>query len=159
MSSARLALIALLTLAGCTREEYRNADLQLDILDIQPAYAERIRVCVEGVRSRTMGAGGGRYALPGLPPDRLAEVTVDVLVEIGTDTQDDTGLDALVTVASTGRVSLSADEPWRQVELEHFADGADAAQDCSECPEPCRTNTNAAPTEEDSWLLATRFLD
>ena len=159
MSTTRLTLIALLVTTGCTREAYRNADLQLDILAGQPDYADRIRICVEGVRTRTLGAGGGRYAVPGLPVGPEASVTVDVLVESLEATSDDSGLELLVTVASTGRVNLTEQEPWLQAELEHFVDSAQAAQTCDDCPEPCSTSTNAAEITEESWLLAARFLE
>ena len=81
MSSARRLLPAVLVLTGCAREEYRNADLQIDILAAQPGHADRIRICVDGVRTRTVGAGGGRYAVPGLKVDSAVTVSVDVLVE------------------------------------------------------------------------------
>jgi len=153
------AFAALLVLTACTRETYRNADLQLDILAPQPAFADRVRVCVEGVRTRTVGAGDGRYAVPGLPSGVPAEITVQVLVEADAGEMDDTGTEALIAVASTGRVSLTEQDPWLEVELEHFAHSDTEAQACDSCPEPCRTTTTATPEDDDSWLLATRFLD
>ena len=159
MNSQGLALIALLVHAGCAREEYRNADLQLDIRAIQPAIADRVRLCVEGVRTRTVGAGGGRYAVTGLPMGQPAVVAVDVLVEAQGGTTDDRGLEELITVASTGWVSMSASQTWLEAELELYAESEQAAQDCADCPQPCTTSTNAAETEEESWLLAARFLD
>ena len=60
-------------------------------------------------------------------------------------------------MASTGWVSLSGSQPWLQAELEVFADSDAAAQACVDCPQPCRTDSNAAETEEESWLLAARF--
>jgi hypothetical protein len=148
----------ILLLFGCAREEYRNADLQLDILAPQPAWADRVRVCVEGVRARTFGAGAGRYAVPGLPVGELAEVTVQVIVE-AQDPAGETGLEQLIAAGSTARVSLSESTPWLETELELYAHSAQEALDCTGCPEPCHTDTQAAESEEESWLLATRFQD
>lgn len=150
------ALPLALLLTHCAREEYRNADLQLDIDAPLPAVADRVRICSEGVRSRTMGAGGERYALPGLPMDQPAEVVVDVLAEIDDAGQDDTGGDALISVARTVRVTLGASEPYLHTTLETFATTDEEIETCEACLEPCRTST-AAPTEEDSWLLTVRF--
>jgi hypothetical protein len=148
-------LIVAVLLCACAREEYRNADLQLDILAPLPAHADRIRICVEGVRSRTMGAGGARYALPGLPEGSPAAVQVDALVEL--DGGSDSGLVELITVARSVQVTLSNEEPWLETELEVFAHSLEQAQACQGCPAPCGTTTTAAETEEESWLLTARF--
>lgn len=155
LRSGPLLLIALLLLSSCTREEYRNADLQLDILGALPAHADRVRICVEDLRSRTVGAGGDRYAVPGLPSGEPATVVVDALVE-GAGAED-SGLVELITVARSAQVTLSADVPWLETELEVFADSTEQAQACVDCPTACGTTATAAETEEESWLLTVRF--
>ncbi len=149
----QLALLAL-PLVGCTREAYRNADLQLDILAGLPEGAEQVRICAEGLRSRTVGAGGERYALPGLPLGEPAAVTVDLLVALE---DADTGGDGLVTIARSVPVEFSEQQPYLVTELEQYADSAEQAQACASCPTPCETATSAAENQEESWLLAVRF--
>ncbi len=148
-----------LLLFGCTREEYRNADLQLDILAPQPSWADRVRICAEGVLTRTMGAGDGSYALPGLPADRPVTVAVQLLVDPLGEGTDDTGHDGPLLAGSTAWVGLSGDTPWLEADLELFAHSAQAARDCVECPPPCQTENYPAASEEESWLLVTRFQD
>jgi hypothetical protein len=155
--SLRPALLlpaALLLLGACTREQYRNADLQLDILGALPSHADRVRICVEDLRSRTVGAGGDRYAVPGLPVGEPATVIVDALVE---REGGDSGLLDLITVARSTQVTFTGDDPWLETELEVFADDAEQAWACNGCPTPCGVTATAAETEEESWLLTVRF--
>jgi hypothetical protein len=143
--------------SGCTREEYRNADLQLDILAPLPEHADQLRICVEGSRSRTVGAGGSRYALPGLPAGEPAEVVVDVLVERDGASAADTGQGMLSSIARSLRVTLSPDAPYGSTSLEIFAHSEEDIASCDACLEPCRGGATAAQDQEETWLLTARF--
>lgn len=59
----------LLLLAGCAGLEYTPGDWEVDVVAALPAEAEMLRICVEGVGVTTVGAGNGRAAVRGLPPD------------------------------------------------------------------------------------------
>ncbi len=138
---------------GCpTAEEWRNADLQLDVRADLPEDAARVRICVAGTGSRTQGAGPDAYAVPGIPTDRPAVVTVDVLAPSGD--AEDTGSGEDRVLARAGPIALDAATPWREAPLEVFgeADGA-----CPACPEACAPTGAFAPAEAASWLLAVRF--
>ncbi len=156
LASGAIAVLGLVS--ACSHEDYRNADLQLDILAPLPSAAERVRICVEGARSRTAGAGGERYALPGLTVGQDAPVTVDVLV-VDPATQDDTALVSLITIARSRAVTLTSDQPYLSTELDVYADSADDAMACSDCPQACGTVIDAADPEDESWLLTARFQD
>jgi len=152
---------AVLAATGCpAAEEWRNADLQVDVRADLPDGAARVRICVDGAGSRTQGAGPVAYAVPGVPMDGPAVVTADVLaVRTGTGPWDeDTGGAGYQVMARGGPVTLDAATPWAEVALEAFvAEGADPEADCPECPAPCTTSGAFADDEEDSWLLAVRF--
>lgn len=143
-------------LAACTREEWRNADLQLEVPSPLPAQADQVRLCVDGVRHRTVGAGGERYALPGLPASQDALVTVDVLVAPADAESADTGSAEALCVARAGPVTLGAARPWAEAELAVFTEGGDD-ESCPACPEPCTSLAAGENAEEDTWLLAVRF--
>ncbi|MCK6502733.1 hypothetical protein L6R53_04935, partial [Myxococcota bacterium] len=70
---------ALLLLPACEVEEWRNADLQLEVTGAQIDSETIIRVCVDGVGSRDHALGAGRVAYPGLPAAGALTVTVDAL--------------------------------------------------------------------------------
>lgn len=65
---ARLLPLCLLVACGDT-QEYTAGDWQVDIVSAVPADAETVRVCIEGVGVNTVGAGNGRVAVRGLPPE------------------------------------------------------------------------------------------
>ncbi len=140
-------------LAACTAEEYRNADLQLDILAALPSAGEQVRICVEGVGSHSVGAGGDRYGFAGVPISEQVQVTADVLVQEG----DDSGLPTMLAIARATDVALSAEFPYREVELEIFS--SDGALPCASCPVACDPEGSIAGEEEESWLLAVRFME
>jgi len=145
----------LLWASACGRETYRNADLQLDILAPLPAAADQVRGCIGAVGARTVGAGGPLYAIPGLPAQQAAAVTVDVLVP--RDDATDSAEWGVITIARSAQVTLDADTPFRETELEVFAASAEQAQLCDDCPEPCTTSGSFGDEEEETWLLAVRF--
>ena len=119
-------------LLGCAANPQREADLQLE-LGTQPEGAAQVRICVEGVGERTLGARGtGLYALPGLPAGAPVDVKVDVL-------------DAEQGLLAQGIA----------VELDGWAQGA--LVDCTiEACTPCAAEGGFSIGEED-WLLVVRF--
>ena len=130
--AAGFRAIAAGLLLGCAVNPERAADLQLE-LGPQPEGAAQVRICVEGVGERTVGARGtGLYALPGLPVDAPVDVQVDVL-------DDEEGL--LVQGGA--------------MELDGWAQGA--LVDCTiEACTPCAAEGGFSKGEED-WLLVVRF--
>ena len=153
MRRALLTVCALAGLVGCEAEEYRNADLQLDIQAALPSAAEQVRICVEGVGSHSAGAGGDRYGFAGIPRTEAIQVTADVLVEQG----DDSGQPTMMAIARATDVALSAESPYRVVELEVFS--SEGAASCASCPVGCDPEGSIAGEEEESWLLAVRFME
>ena len=131
MAAGFKAVVAGLVL-GCASNPQREADLQLE-LGPQPVGAAQVRICVEGVGERTMGARGtGLYALPGLPADAPVDVQVDVL-------------DAEEELLVQGGA----------MELDGWAQGA--LVDCTiEACTPCAAEGGFSTGEED-WLLVVRF--
>lgn len=138
---------------ACGREEWRNADLQLDIDAPVPTGTGEVRVCVQGQGIRTVGAAGDLYAVPGLVAGGDVSVTVDALSLSGEG--------AGVVLGRCGPVDLGPGTPWRR---EPWMTWGDSTQDTSDtgalvpAPEPCTASGSFAPDEEDSWLLAVRFL-
>ncbi|MBN1337592.1 MAG: hypothetical protein JXB39_16685 [Deltaproteobacteria bacterium] len=153
--AARFAAACLLGTTACAPlETWRNADLQLDVQAALPSGAERVRICVEGAGSRALGAGPEAYAVPGIPTDGPAAITTDVLAF----RDEDTGEEDAQVVARAGPVTLDADTPYAQVELEGFLDeGADPQDTCPRCPDPCVPGGSFAHAWEPSWLLVVRF--
>ncbi len=139
LSASLAGPLLALSLAGCGLEEWRNADLQLEVqgavLDTQAS----MRVCVAEVGTRSGALKAGRLAYPGLPVEGTLTVVVDAL-EAG-----DTGIDA-VRIGRAGPVDFEADG----VQTVDW-------QDCTEDCEPCREAASPAEPEQ-SRLLAVRFL-
>ena len=75
-------LLAVAT-GGCGLEEWRNADLHLDIRGASLFDEDRVRLCVEGVGHRDQALGAGRVAFTGLPAGEPAMVTVEQLSDEG----------------------------------------------------------------------------
>ena len=141
------AILLCVTLAACSRETWRNADLQLDISKPLPAAATQVRLCVQDVGSRTLGAGGDRYAIPGLPTGGDLQLTVDVLQE---GAAVDTGVE-FSTIARAGPVTLGASQKYTESALDESLDSIDSV--------PCTAGEGFAQEGETTWLLAVRFLE
>ncbi|MFH1469187.1 MAG: hypothetical protein ABIO70_32665 [Pseudomonadota bacterium] len=156
MSRGLLTLAILGCAAGCARERWRNADLQLDVMAPLPDLAAQVRLCVVAGPARTLGAGPDRYALPGLVAGQAAVLTVDLLAPASADTGADGAENALV-LARVEEVTLSGEVPWQEAPLTIFADTAAELQACTGCPPACEEAGPGAGAEEESWLLAVRF--
>lgn len=127
---------ACVLLGACGLEEYRNADLQLDVVGAPASDEDRVRICVSGVGNREQALGAGRLAFAGLPAGEAAEVTVDLL-----DAEGEARL------GRAGPVVLDADEPWART----------GWQDCTEDCVACVASGERAPAGEADWLLAVRL--
>lgn len=132
-----LSLLALL-LVGCTTEEWRNADLQLDIVGASWDTEDRARLCVEGVGILEEAMAAGRIGYTGVPDDIEVVLTVDLL-----DADDTSG--AGVRQGRAGPISF-ADGDWQSVDWEV------CEEDCSGC-----TSGGEARAEAGGRLLAVRF--
>lgn len=124
------------SLGACGLEEYRNADLQLDVAGAPASDEDRVRICVSGVGLREQALGAGRLAFAGLPADEAAEVTVDLLAE-----------DGEARLGRAGPVILDADAPWARTEW------TDCIEDCA----ACEATGERAPAGAADWLLAVRL--
>ena len=130
---------ALLLLPACEVEEWRNADLQLEVTGAAIDSETIIRVCVDGVGTRDHALGAGRVAYPGLPAEGPLTVTVDALVEA-----EDTGQDA-VLLGRAGPVVFDG-----SAHLE--AAWVTCQDDCT----PCR-QASTEVDQEQNRLLGVRF--
>ena len=139
------AALALLLLPACTVEEWRNADLQLDVSGADWGGYDRARICVAGVGQHEAALGAGKLAFTGLPAGAPLAVTVDLLAE-----SEDTASGAGVRVGRAGPIDLSADAPWAKTGWEE-CDPADDACDA------CAASGDLAAAGDPSWLLAVRF--
>ncbi|HJN76428.1 MAG TPA: hypothetical protein QGF58_21045 [Myxococcota bacterium] len=117
---------------ACSAVEYRDADLQLDLLGDLPEEAEQIRVCVADVGEQTFGARlDGRFAVTGLYAEEAVDVTVDI-VDV-----DDTMLE---------RATVEGLTDYAEVE----------PRDCEGC-EGCAEVDDFAAAGGETWVLAVRF--
>lgn len=128
-----LPVAAALLVAGCAREAYDVADLQLDVDAPLPDGAEKLHVCVDGAGELERGAGNGRVAFTGLPEGVPAVVRLEVYDVDG------------VMLAAAGPVTLDADAPYATTPL---LDPGDRCVDAGD---------DRAPEDAPSWLLAVRF--
>ena len=119
---------------GCPEPiDYRPADLQIDLPGLVPDGAETVRICVDGVGSRSFGARlAGRFAMSGLPAGQPLDVVIDVMDGDG---------ELMVQGRAEGV------EGWVEGELD---------EDCDTCA-PCGATGSFAAPGEDSWVLAVRF--
>lgn len=143
----RVGLLLLPALAACEVEDWRNADLQLDVTGADLVSTDLVKICVEGVGSRQVALGAGRAAYPGLPAEGALTVTVDALSAAEDTGSGDTGDSGTVRLGRAGPVEFDGlsllETAW-----EPCQDGA--------C-EPCREA--AVPVDEtETRLLAVRFL-
>lgn len=137
------ALLLLLGLGGCAGQDWRAADLQLDIdAAAWPGAPDEalIRICVEPVGNYEEARGAGRLAFTGIPAGEPVAVTVDVL--------DPDAEERFFSRA--GPATLDAGVPYDRVSA-----AACAADDCAAC---AAEGARVAAGEPD-WLLAVRFFD
>ena len=139
MGAGRRLILQALLLAGCTTEEWRNADHQLDIFGASWDTEERARLCVEGVGILEEAMAVGRIGYTGVPEDIEVVLTVDLLDE------DDTS-GAGLRRGGAGPISF-ADGDWQGVDWQ-VCEG-----DCPAC-----TTSGDARTAAGGQLLAVRFL-
>ena len=143
MSALPPLAVALATLSSrCAVEEYRNADLQLDVSGLVTTGARdetRVRICVEGVGNAEEALGAGRVPFVGLPPDQAAVITVDTLSDSVEETRQ----------GRVGPVTLDGDTP--------YAEAAWVACD-ADCG-ACAASGAVVAEGEPDWLLGVRFLD
>ena len=140
-------LLLTLLAGGCSVESWRNADLQLDVQSALPGEAEQVRICVDGAGVREQAAVEvGRFAVPGVPTDSPAIVTVQVTVA---RTGGDTGTDTVLVIGQAGPETLEATAPYVATGYTEYTQG--------EGPSPCEVTGSFAGDEEESWLLAVRF--
>lgn len=143
MARAAPTLPLALLLSGCDVEDWRNADLQLDIQDaaLGETPDEVVgRICVDGVGQTEDALQTGRLGFPGLPAGQALDVIVDTL-------------DAATDETRTGRagpVTLSADAAYLVATWEPCEGDACAA---------CTASGTLAEAGEEDWLLAVRFVE
>lgn len=125
----------LLLLAGCARETYDVADLQVDVTAPLPADAETLRLCVTGVGAMETGAGNGRAAFTGIPAAIPVEFALTVLDEEGG------------VLGGAGPVTVDASDPYATTP---FREGAEPA---------CTAEGERAAEGEPDQLLAVRFAE
>lgn len=137
MVARRRLVVILVLLLGCTTEEWRNADLQLDITGASWDTEEVARLCVVGVGILEEAMAAGRIGYTGVPDDIEITLTVDLLEESDTDGSG-------VRSGRAGPISF-ADGDWQTTPWE-VCEG-----DCPAC-------TTAGEREESGGrLLAVRF--
>jgi hypothetical protein len=139
LSAGPVAALAALLLSACGLEEWRNADVQLEIQGASLDTQASVRVCVAEAGTRNKALKAGRVAFPGLPDEGALTVTVDAFES------EDTGFDA-VRIGRAGPVLFE----------ENGLQTTDW-QDCQEDCEPCRQEASPADPDQ-SRLLAVRFL-
>ncbi|GDX79324.1 hypothetical protein LBMAG42_11350 [Deltaproteobacteria bacterium] len=119
--------------SGCSELTYLPGDWELDVVAELPAEAEQLRICVDGVGVTTLGAGNGRAAVRGLPPD-----PVDVRVEVY-DIEN-------VALFSTPWLTVSDEEPTVSAPAGELGSG------------PCAAAGGYVEPGSDDRLLVVRFI-
>ena len=144
---------------GCTVQDWKPAELQLDIHGASLTDTDRIRICVEGYGMREAALGAGRVAFTGLPPDSELQITVDALVSTGQT--EDSGETVDLRSGRAGPVCLGPEDVWSTSDwtpctTEGIDDtGLAASGDCA----PCQTPGDRVSNGESSVVLAIRFSD
>lgn len=132
-----IAWLGCLALPSCVTEEWRSADLQLDVTGTDWDTEERVRLCVEGVGIQEEALAAGRVGFTGLPEDIEITLTVDILEDSGAG-------GAGVRRGRAGPISFT-EGVWQAAEWE----------DCEgDCPGCTASGDRAA---SDGRLLAVRF--
>lgn len=119
--------------SGCSEVDYVFGDWEFDVVAALPQDAEQMRICVDGVGVTTLGAGNGRAAVSGLPPEPTT-----VRVEV----YDADGIGLL----ATSWILVSDDEPTVS------APPADLGAT------PCAASGEYAEPGSDDRILAVRFI-
>jgi len=128
-------------LSGCAVEEWRNADLHLDVQGADWDTEDRVRICVDGVGIYEEALGAGRVAFVGIPTGSPVLVSVDLLAEA-----DDTGTVEQRT-GRAGPIELSLEAAHQQTSW----------QTCEgDCP-ICSASGSMAADDSDNWLFTVRF--
>ena len=128
--------IALLLLVGCAGQDWRNADLQIDVSGWEISDEDRVRICVEDAGQKEQAVGAGSMSFAGLPAQGELRIWVDLIA-------DDERL------ARAGPTQLG--------ESQDFATLQWAA--CQAACQPCEDDGRGASKTDKSRLLAVRFLD
>lgn len=154
----RVAALLVLLVAACDREDYHNAELQLDVDAPLPDDAGSVRICVAEAGVRTVGAAGSRYSIPAIPTGRPAVLVVDVLQEVMEDTAAAGDFHVLARV---GPVTLDTTRPYALEPLLEAGGTLVDAGDLEAAPllQPCVATGTFAEEEEDAWLIAVRFAE
>lgn len=143
MSRGPIACAAVAALlGGCGLEEWRNADLQLDVLGAELGDHPdeiRARICVDGAGNMEEALGAGKVGFPGLPAGAPLTITVDTLV----DDEDE------LRGGRAGPVTLDEQNPYSSVGWEPCE-----GDDCAAC---VASGALAAEGDQD-WLLAVRLV-
>jgi hypothetical protein len=134
----------LLLSSACAVEEWRNADLQLDVRGAAVHDEDLVRICVEGVGILEQAAGAGRLGFTGIPQGEDVAITVDLVAQVDTAGVGTWGY-------RVGPALLGADPAYLEVDAAPCAEGEDCAL--------CATAGERAPEGQPDWLLAVRFLD
>jgi hypothetical protein len=113
--------------------DYRPGDWEIDVVAALPAAAEHVRVCVDGLGVTTIGAGNGRVAVRGLPPD-------DTFVRIEVYDEDDAWL------LATDWVEVGDETP--QVSVSPVVDTGT----------PCTASGSSVAAGDEDRLLVARFV-
>ncbi len=132
-----VAWLGSLALTGCVTEEWRSADLQLDVTGTDWDTEERVRLCVDGVGLQEEALAAGRVGFTALPEDIDITLTVDILEDSGAD-------GAGIRRGRAGPISFTAGD-WLTAEWEECE---------GDCPGCTASGERAA---SDGRLLAVRF--
>lgn len=131
----RLLLPLLLT--ACAVEEWRNADIHVDVSGATWTDTDIARLCVEGVGFQEEALAAGRIGFPGIPLDAEGPLIIDII-----DPDNDS------RVGRAGPIALSADTPHQELSW--------AACDTEPC-DSCTAQGDRADPDAESWLLGVRF--
>ena len=132
-------VLALCCFSGaCVVEEWRNADVHLDVIGSDLHDEDRVRICVEGIGNREQALGAGRLAFSGLPLGSPVVVVVDALGE-----QEESRR------GRVGPVELDEENPWAEAVWNICEDGCQA----------CAAEGELVREGDGDWLLGIRFLE
>lgn len=119
--------------SACADLDYRPGDWEIDVVAALPPDAETLRICIEGAGITTVGAGNGRAAVRGLPPEPT-EVRIEAY-----------DIDGNGLVASEW-VLVGDDTPVAEAALVSFGDT------------PCAASGAFVKSGQEDRLLVTRFV-